>query len=325
MATRAQKVRLSIFLIISSSILLMFFLALVGGRFFRRMDTYYIDYQNVSVTGLEPGAAVKYHGVQIGRVVTLTVKDPETVRVEIEVREGTPIKTDTEAVLTLVGITGLKFVELLGGSSESPMLEKDGVIVAGTSLFDALSGKAEIMLIKVEQVLNNIVAMTGPETTARVNRTLDNIDSITASADSILTGNRDHIGNTIAQADTLLQYMASTTATLREAAKRFNTIVQSGKIDQIVDNTAAVSEMVRGELDTLEVAETLANLNALIVNANEMVAHYDLMGLRARDDVLNSLTNLEETLNNLREATDIIRENPSVLLRGRQSTTDRIE
>ena len=55
MATKAQKIRLSVFLIISSIILLSFFLVLVGSRIMRRMDPYYIVYEGMTVTGLEPG------------------------------------------------------------------------------------------------------------------------------------------------------------------------------------------------------------------------------------------------------------------------------
>ena len=82
MATKAQKVRLSIFLILSTSILLIFFLVLVGSRILKRMDPYNIVYEGISVTGLEPGAAVKYHGVQVGRVTDLSLRDAASIRVD---------------------------------------------------------------------------------------------------------------------------------------------------------------------------------------------------------------------------------------------------
>ena len=63
----------------------------------------------------------------------------------------------------------------------------------------------------------------------------------------------------------------------------------------------------------------------LLNNTNKMIVNYDLIALRARDDILRSLRNLEETLDNLREVTDVIRENPSVLIRGRTTTGDRVE
>ena len=56
MATRAQKIRLSLFLIATGSLLLVFFIVLVGSRLLKRMNTYHIVYANISVNGLEPGA-----------------------------------------------------------------------------------------------------------------------------------------------------------------------------------------------------------------------------------------------------------------------------
>ncbi len=167
MATKAQKIRLSVFLIISSTILLLFFIILVGNRMLKRMDTYNIIYEDISVTGLELGAAVKFHGVQVGRVAGLAVKGVASIIVEIEVERGTPIKKNTEAILSIVGITGLKFVELLGVTEESDQLPIGGTIIAGQSSFEIISGSAEIIMAKLEQVLNNLNEMTGPETTAR--------------------------------------------------------------------------------------------------------------------------------------------------------------
>ena len=139
MATKAQKVRLSIFLIISSSVLLLFFIVLAGNRLLKHMDIYYIIYEDISVTGLEPGAAVKFRGVQVGRVSGLAVQDAASVRIEIEVERDTPIKKDTVAILTLVGITGLKFIELTGGSVGSEPLPVGSNITAGQSLFENIS------------------------------------------------------------------------------------------------------------------------------------------------------------------------------------------
>ena len=325
MATRAQKVRLSVFIIASGSVLLVFFLMLVGSRLLRSMDPYFIEYKNISVTGLEPGAAVKYHGVQVGRVVAPSVKDAETIRVHIEVQSGTPIKEDTEAVLTLIGITGLKFIELLGGSMNAPDLPVGGTIVAGESTFEAITGRAEIILAKVEQVLNNLSSMTGPETTDRIHATLDAVTTLTSDASGMLDENRGQIGRSLTQLDTLMVYLASTGENLSTTVARIDAIVNSPEMSATVSNAAAVTARVRTELDSMNVAETMAGLRELMGNANKMVVNYDMMGMRARDDILGSLSNLEEALDNLREATEIVRDNPSVLLRGRQTTTDRIE
>ena len=325
MATKAQKVRLSIFLIISSIILLIFFLVLVGSRLFRRMDPYHIVYEGISVTGLEPGAAVKFHGVQVGRVTDLAVKDVGSVQVEIQVEHGTPIKTDTKATVEVVGITGLKYVELSGGSTDSDFLEIGETIDAGQSLFDSISGSAEVILAKLELVLNNLYVMLGPETTVSLQNALDSVARVTSSMDTLLTDNKLSLTSSMAHLDTVMVELAMTSQQTSEIMTSINDLVKSNELHNTVSNINHISERLKTQLDSLHIAETNNKLQELLTNTNQMVVHYDLMGLRARTDILNSLSNLEEALNNLREATDVIRENPSVLLRGRQTTGDRIE
>ncbi len=325
MATKAQKVRLSVFLIVSSSILLLFFIILVGNRLIKRMDTYYIIYEDISVTGLELGAAVKFHGVQVGRVAGLAVKDAASIIVEIEVERGTPVKKDTEAILTMVGITGLKFVELFGGTEESEQLPVEGAIIAGQSSFEIISGRAEIIMAKLEQVLNNLNEMTGPETTGSINEALGAFSRVGSELDTLLKENRVALTNTITDFDSVMTNLISTTSRTDSTMAVINSIIQSGSFGRTVSNIDRITENLSTQLDSLRLARTSMEFRELLNNTNKMVVNYDLIAARARDDILRSLRNLEETLDNLREVTDVIRENPSVLIRGRRTTGDRVE
>ena len=325
MATKAQKVRLSIFLILSSAVLLIFFLVLVGSRILKRMDPYYIVYEGISVTGLEPGAAVKYNGVQVGRVNDLSLRDVASIRVDIQVDHGTPIKKNTEAVVTVVGITGLKYVELSGGTPEAEDLEIGGNIKAGQSFLDNITGRAEIIMAKLELVLNNLNAMLSPETTESIQTTLKSIAQVSVQVDGMLAENRQGLRNSVAQLDTVMQHLTETSEQTAEAMTALNTLVQSEEIKGTVTDIRRITAKIRTDIDSLRIAETSRELQTLLTSANQMVVHYDMIGMRARDDILKALKNLEETLDNLRIATDVIRENPSVLLRGRQSTGDRKE
>ena len=325
MATKVQKIRLSIFIIASSTILLGFFIVLVGNRILTRMDTYFIEYRDITVTGLEPGSAVKYHGVQVGRVSSLAVKDAATIIVEIEVEKGTPIKRDTEAIMSLVGITGLKFIELIGGSSEAEQLPLGGTIVAGQSVFETISGRAEIMIAKMEQVLNNLNNMLSPKTTESLQNALTSVSDLTLQANMLLSDNRERLTHTMAHLDTLMGSLSAASEQINGTMTSLNSIMKSGNIETAVSNISSITTRLRTELDNLRLAETMDQLRNLMENSNKMVTHTDLIVLRSRDDILRSMSSLEEALDNLREATDVIRDDPAVLLRGRQTTADRIE
>lgn len=124
-------------------------------------DRYWV-YTKESVAGLSVDSTVKYRGVDVGRVkeVVLDPDNPEEVRVRVALVRGTPVKTDTEAVLVTQGLTGLVTLNLTGGSREAPMLTARAdppypVIKSVPSLF----GRLDKVLSQVlsEQGLSNLV------------------------------------------------------------------------------------------------------------------------------------------------------------------------
>jgi hypothetical protein len=56
------------------------------------------------------------------REIRLDRDNPDRVILLFAIERGTPIKEDTEAVLKTQGLTGIAYVELSGGTRESPRL-----------------------------------------------------------------------------------------------------------------------------------------------------------------------------------------------------------
>jgi len=324
MATRAQKVRLSIFLISAGGLLVIALLVLAGSRLFSHMDRYSIEYRDVSVSGLEAGAPVKLHGVQVGRVSDLSVKDAETVVLHVDVKRGTPIQRDTKAVLAMMGITGLKFVELVEGTREAGLLPPGGQIPSGRTMFDTISGRADEILGKAENLLNSLNRLLDPQTTQSIQRSLAGLAGISEQLDTMLVDNRASLTRSIARFDTVLTRLAETSAHVESTMEQVSLLAGSPELAASLDNIRRISDRFREQVDSLRIARTFDQLETLLENSNSMVVHSDLLIVESRSDVLRSLASLEESLENLREATDIIRDNPSVLIRGRQ-TEDRIE
>ena len=102
----------------------------------------YEAYMRESVAGLSVNSTVKYRGVDVGRIKTIALNpaNPEEVLLTMDIMHGTPIKTDTIAVLETQGLTGLATVNLTGGSRDASSLQaQEGqtypVIKTGPSLF----------------------------------------------------------------------------------------------------------------------------------------------------------------------------------------------
>lgn len=117
----------------------------LGKSDYRGVYERYEAYMRESVAGLSVDSTVKYRGVDVGRVkeISLNPDNPEEVRLVLDIVRGTPIKTDTIAVLQTQGLTGLATINLTGGSRDAPPLEaQEGqaypVIKTGPSLFTRL-------------------------------------------------------------------------------------------------------------------------------------------------------------------------------------------
>jgi len=279
----------------------MTFLILIGGRLLRRVDAYFIHYENVSVSGLEAGAPVKYHGLQIGRVADLSVKNAETIAVRIETRHDTALPRDVEAVLAHMGITGQKYVELEGGTTAAGMLRPGETILAGQSMFQTVSDRAEEMLERTNNVLASLERLLDPSTTEAAQRMLTSLAGVAEQTEGLLVDNRGALTSSMANLDIALSSLA----------------VASARLDSTMTRTGALVQRLDTEVDSMRLAETTAQFRAFVASSNAMVTHGDLLLVQARDDLLRSLANMEEALDNLREATDLIRDNPSVLIRGR--------
>ena len=95
-----------------------------GGTGKKRYEPYEAIFKE-SVSGLNLNAPVKYLGVDVGKVreIQLDPRNPQQVHLRLEIERGTPVKRDTEAVLRTQGLTGIAYVELSGGSPDSPPLE----------------------------------------------------------------------------------------------------------------------------------------------------------------------------------------------------------
>ena len=77
-----------------------------------------------SVSGLAVGDPVKFRGIDVGTVKSLSIDpdDSRLVLVDLRLRKETPVKTDTRASLALKGITGVVYIELSGGDPAAKAL-----------------------------------------------------------------------------------------------------------------------------------------------------------------------------------------------------------
>ena len=115
-----------------------------------------------AVTGLQPQAAVRFRGVNVGKVTGIGF-DPNlmgNVLIRISTNDGAPISASTFATLGFQGVTGLAFIQLDdSGESKQALATSDEAparIPMRASLLSKLSDQGATILIQVEETSRRI-------------------------------------------------------------------------------------------------------------------------------------------------------------------------
>ena len=323
MATRAQQIRLGIFFLVSLAVLALFFSVVAGSHLLSQRDTYYIEFTDMPISGLNKGASVKYLGLSIGRIedISIAPDDLATVVVEISIdreRAENAIRTDTQARMASLGITGLKYIELFGGSDDAQVLSPGATIAASETFFSTLQERAEVLSSKIEQSVDKLNALLSSENQRVFTETLNNAGSLLTTANALVQDNRSAFDETAANMVATSRSLVQASAKLAATADSLHALLGGAKLQQTVDDMQVTMHQLRQQMDG-PLPLLVAKIDTVVSNIDRTFVGIDQTVGASRQNLLRAMQDLEETLQNIRETTEIIRENPAVLIRGSRS------
>ena len=282
------------------------FLAVLGGiKIWRSSNVYHIRFEE-SIAGLDKGSPVRLKGVKVGTVEQLRIPHDDITKVEVTigVESGTPIKTDTDATIASVGITGLRYIELSPGSVDAPDLPAGSTIVGTESFLSAISGTAETAVLKADVLIDNLLAITSEENRKRIEGTLSDVSQV-------IHANSDEVGATIAEMQNLAESLRMTTDEIR-------TLLEENRdgLRAVVRNLDEITERSGPFFAYLGEEETIRNLDGLVRNGSELALRLNTLVGDNQYSLDQTLVDLRESSRNLNDFTRSIRTRPSLLLRG---------
>lgn len=213
--------------------------------------TRYEIYFEGSVSGLERGSAVRYLGVDVGRVYTMRVdpRDAGRVQVIVDIDSTAPISNKTAAELSLQGVTGLLYIDLLSNTGNRKLTkavpsEKYPVIRSARSNFDLFLSSLPDLVGKANEVVESALELLSDKNIAAVTHALGNIDEATAG-----------LPRTLRQIDALVVELRGASGDIRTVAQNINGIATTSgpqitaaleRVRDVTDNLAKASAELQG-------------------------------------------------------------------------------
>ncbi len=124
----AKYFTVGVFVSVTLLALVGFSIWLAGVHDLSRHERYTIYFTD-PISGLDQDATVKYKGVEVGKILDLRLSPErnDLVKVDVEVREQTPVRDKTIASIAVQGITGQSYIDLATpNNDENPPPKVDG-------------------------------------------------------------------------------------------------------------------------------------------------------------------------------------------------------
>ena len=285
MEYRPQEIKAGLMIVVSFVILVLFLIAISGLDLFKSTTHYLARFSYTS--GLEVGSLVRFGGMEVGTIERMHIND-SMIEFVLEIDNNVPIKTNSEATVTSIGIMGEFHINISTGHPDSALLP---------------SGS----LLKCEDV-PPLMQLMKP-----IAKAADQINEALVQVKQILRKeNQNEIHSILLNLNKLLGENQKTVSVLikniNEMILDFNRM--GTKIDNLLTSN---EENISNSVKHLE--ETLRQTKKLMNNIDKMMVDLDNVVKTKGNNFNEIMENLTRTTDNLEQFSRSIKERPWQLLR----------
>lgn len=274
MENKAHAMAAGIFVVVLAAVLLALAAWLTRETGLRH--TYEISTRQ-TITGLQPQAAVRFRGLEVGKVsdIGFDPKQQGNVLIRLEIDQDVPITQDTFATLSYQGVTGLAFVQLDDrGKQAARLAPNDEVpprIPLQPGLLAKLEERGEAILTQVDQATQRLNRLLNDDNQKRFSSAIANIDTaagnigqLAARMDKRIDPVLNDTSATLKSVQKSADEVGRTAADFGATARRLNQ--KDGPIDRLAEGSQALSHAA----DSFNAA-TLPRINRVTEDASRAV------------------------------------------------------
>jgi phospholipid/cholesterol/gamma-HCH transport system substrate-binding protein len=257
-----------------------------------------------SVTGLSIGGSVRYMGVEVGKVrrIQLDRRSAERVQVIADIDEAAPISDKTTAELSLLGITGLLYIDLRQNTKGKEVLppvpsERYPVINTMRSTFDTFLDSLPEIAASAAELTERAQLIFSTENTAALADMVKNLHETSRTLPA-----------TMQRIESLLGDLQSTSREARKLAVNLQ-----GTAQDLTPQIRQLGERLTATAQNLESAS--AGITSFVDENRVGVAEFTQDGLPQLQRTLEEARSAAEAI---RDLTRSLKENPSQLIYQRE-------
>jgi len=238
---------------------------------------------------LATGDKVTVSGVRRGRVRDLTLTD-QGVEVKLLLYKDVVLRKDARFVIKNMGLMGERFIAITQGN-ETALFDKS--IVAEGQYDTGLPDVMGLMGEMVTELRNLVFAFrrnVGSDSTlAKLDRTVNSLESVSASLSSYLSRNEKQMDNTVDN--------------IYKASRNLNRLLEqnAGKIDSTTERFDRMSGRLELFVDQLDTLSMSAREFADRMNSPDGTLQLLMEDRRLYDDLRKTTDNLDDLINDIRE------------------------
>lgn len=258
--------------------------AVLIGMWLNRDNVDRVPYEiatTLSIPGLSPQAAVRYRGLDVGKVDEIRF-DPRVagqILVRISVQPDTPVTQSTFATLGYQGVTGIAYVQLDDDGSKPvrlPSSERQVARIAlRPSLLDNLQNRGLAILVQTEEIAKRINTLLTPENQTAILAAFEDVSKAAKEVEQIPR----QLQPTLARLPALTSEMQRAVGSVNNLARDASTLTgsltrasnQLAAPDGPIEKLSATADQVQRELTPLarDARISLRTLNRTLDKLND--------------------------------------------------------
>lgn len=316
MASLKTKFSVGLFVIIGFTFSVIAIIWIGMSHYFEK-GIYYEAYFDESVQGLNVDSPVKYRGVSIGRVESISVA-PDSTLIKTILKIESQMKQDMQVIAQLksVGITGIMYVELDKKEDDEPDLSPKIIFNTEYPVIATKPSDIKQFIENVNDIFKQVNALDIAGLSKSLKSTVDEINIAVAAL------NTAELSSSILDS---LKVWDNALASVDHTAASFNDLsISTGRtvtsLNRILENNEK------------ELADAIAGLNKSTKNAEnllftgtELIKNTDDNLYKLMMHLMVTLKNIERASENLNQTLEVIADQPSQLVFGQPVPPRKIE